>query len=121
VTFSTITPVQYGLADFLSSRRGLNELSPFFQAKRDRFLELMEGSRFRPLTSRGSYFQLMDYSAITSEHDAEFAIRLTKEHGVASIPTSPFLYRSQAPPVLRFCFAKKDETLARAAERLRKV
>ena len=121
VTFSTITPVQYGLADFLSSRRGLNELSPFFQAKRDRFLALMEGSRFRPLTSRGSYFQLMDYSAITSEPDAEFAIRLTREHGVASIPTSPFLYRSPAPPVLRFCFAKKDETLERAAERLRKV
>jgi methionine transaminase len=121
VTFSTITPVQYGLADFLASRRGLNELAPFFQAKRDRFLALMEGSRFRPLTSRGSYFQLMDYSAITSEHDAEFAIRLTKEHGVASIPTSPFLYRSPAPPVLRFCFAKKDETLERAAERLRKV
>ena len=121
VTFSTITPVQYGLADFLSSRRGLKELSPFFQAKRDLFLKLMEGSRFRPLKSRGSYFQLMDYSAITSERDADFAVRLTKEIGVASIPTSPFLYRSPAPPVLRFCFAKKDETLERAAERLRSV
>ena len=121
VTFSTITPVQYGLADVLSSRRGLKELSPFFQAKRDLFLKLMEGSRFRPLKSRGSYFQLMDYSAITSEHDADFAVRLTKEVGVASIPTSPFLYRSSAPPVLRFCFAKKDDTLERAAERLRSV
>ena len=69
VTFSTITPVQYGLADFLNSRQGLAELSPFFQRKRDLFLKLMEGSRFRPLTSRGSYFQLMDYSAITSERD----------------------------------------------------
>jgi len=121
VTFSTITPIQYGLADFLSSGRGLKELSPFFQAKRDLFLKLMEGSRFRPLPSRGSYFQLMDYSAITSERDADFAVRLTKEHGVASIPTSPFLYRSPAPPVLRFCFAKKDDTLERAAERLRNV
>ena len=121
VAFSTITPVQYGLADFLSSRRGLKELSPFFQAKRDLFLKLMEGSRFRPLPSRGSYFQLMDYSAITSERDADFAVRLTKEHGVASIPTSPFLYRSPAPPVLRFCFAKKDDTLERAADRLRGV
>jgi methionine aminotransferase len=81
----------------------------------------MEESRFRPLKSHGSYFQLMDYSAITDEHDADFAVRLTKERGVASIPTSPFLYRSPAPPVLRFCFAKKDETLERAAERLRKV
>jgi methionine aminotransferase len=121
VTFSTITPVQYALADFLAARRGLAELSPFFQAKRDLFLHLMEGSRFTPLASHGSYFQLMDYSAITAEADADFAIRLTREHGVASIPTSPFLYRSPAPLVLRFCFAKKDETLERAAERLRNV
>jgi methionine aminotransferase len=121
VSFSTITPVQYGLADFLNSRKGLGELAPFFQRKRDLFLKLMEGSRFRPLKSRGSYFQLMDYSEITSERDADFAVRLTKEHGVASIPTSPFLSRSQPPLVLRFCFAKKDETLERAAERLRQV
>ena len=63
----------------------------------------------------------MDYSAITDEEDADFAIRLTKEHGVASIPTSPFLHRTPAPLVLRFCFAKKDDTLERAAERLRKI
>jgi methionine transaminase len=121
VTFSTHTPVQYALADFLSDRRGLAELGPFFQRKRDLFLRLMDGSRFVPLRSRGSYFQLMDYSAITAEADADFAVRLTREHGVASIPTSPFLSRSAAPPVLRFCFAKKDETLERAAERLRRV
>ena len=81
----------------------------------------MDGSRFRPLACRGSYFQLMDYSAITDEGDADFAIRLTKEHGVASIPTSPFLRGQKAPSVLRFCFAKRDETLERAAERLRHV
>ena len=91
VTFSTNTPVQHAIADFLETRRGLAELGPFFQAKRDLFLRLMEGSRFRPLACHGSYFQLMDYSAITDEADADFAIRLTKEHGVASIPTSPFL------------------------------
>ena len=105
VTFSTHTPVQYALADFLADRRGLAELSPFYQAKRDLFLRLMEGSRFRPLPCRGSYFQLMDYSAITADDDADFAVRLTKEHGVASIPTSPFLYRSagaaRAPLLLR--------------------
>jgi len=121
VTFSTNTPVQHALADFLETQRGLAELSPFFQAKRDLFLRVMAGSRFRPLACRGSYFQLMDYSAITDEADADFAIRLTKEHGVASIPTSPFLHRQTAPLVLRFCFAKKNETLERAAERLRKV
>ena len=91
VTFSTNTPVQHAIADFLETRRGLAELGPFFQAKRDLFLRLMAGSRFRPLACRGSYFQLMDYSAISDERDPDFAIRLTKEHGVASIPTSPFL------------------------------
>ena len=121
VTFSTNTPVQHALADFLSAQQGLRELAPFFQAKRDLFLRLMEGSRFRPLPCRGSYFQLMDYSAITDEDDTAFAIRMTKEHGVASIPTSPFLYRAAAPKVVRFCFAKKDETLKAAAERLRRV
>ena len=121
VTFATNTPVQFALADFLADRRGLADLSPFYQAKRDLFLRLMDGSRFRPLRCRGSYFQLMDYSAITDEDDADFAIRVTKEHGVASIPTSPFLLRSKAPTVVRFCFAKKDETLECAAERLRRV
>jgi len=121
VTFSTSTPVQYALAEFLAERRGLAELSGFYQAKRDLFLRLMEGSRFRPLTTGGSYFQLMDYSAITDEEDAAFAIRLTKERGVASIPTSSFLYRARAPRVLRFCFAKRTETLTLAAERLRLI
>jgi methionine aminotransferase len=121
VTFSTNTPVQHALAEMMADPESLRDLGPFYQAKRDRFLRLMEGSRFRPLACRGSYFQLMDYAAITDEHDAEFAIRLTKEHGVASIPTSSFLYASEAPRVLRFCFAKKDETLEAAAERLRRV
>jgi methionine transaminase len=121
VTFATNTPVQYALADMLATPDTLRELSPFFQRKRDLFLRLMEGSRFRPLACRGSYFQLMDYSAISDEDDAAFAIRMTREHGVASIPTSPFLTRSKAPRVVRFCFAKKDETLEGAAERLRNV
>ncbi len=121
VTFSTNTPVQHALAEMMADPDRLRELGPFYQAKRDLFLRLMEGSRFRPLPCRGSYFQLMDYSAITDERDADFAVRLTKEHGVASIPTSSFLYASEAPRVLRFCFAKKDETLEAAAERLRGV
>jgi methionine transaminase len=121
VTFTTITPVQHAIAEFLSARTGLDELPSFYQRKRDLFLRLMEASRFRPLPCRGSYFQLMDYSAISDEPDADFAIRMTKEHGVASIPTSPMLYRARAPQVVRFCFAKKDETLERATERLRRV
>jgi methionine aminotransferase len=119
VTFSTNTPMQYGLAEFVAGRRGYPELSAFYQRKRDLFLSLIAGSRFRPLHSRGTYFQLLDYSAITDEGDMDFALRLTKEHGVASIPTSAFLYKQEPPRALRFCFAKKDETLERAAERLR--
>jgi methionine transaminase len=119
VTFATNTPTQHALAEFLSARKGYPELAAFYQRKRDLFLRLIEGSRFKPLPSRGTYFQLLDYSAITDEDDMTFALRMTKEHGVASIPTSAFLYTQKAPRVLRFCFAKKDETLERAAERLR--
>ena len=121
VTFSTSTPVQHALAEFLAERRGYPELSAFYQRKRDLFLELIAGSRWKPLPSRGTYFQLLDYSAITSEPDMAFALRLTKEHGVASIPTSAFLYKQPPPLALRFCFAKKDETLRLAAERLRRL
>ena len=119
VTFSTITPVQHALAEFLDQKRGYPELAAFYQRKRDLFLDLIAGSRWKPLPSRGTYFQLLEYSAITSEPDMDFALRLTREHGVASIPTSAFLYKQPAPAVLRFCFAKKDETLRAAAERLR--
>ncbi len=121
VTFSTNTPMQHALAEFLAQKRGYPELSAFYQRKRDLFLELIAGSRWKPLQSRGTYFQLLDYSAITDETDMDFALRLAKNHGVASIPTSSFLYHQSASPVLRFCFAKKDETLQLAAERLRAI
>ena len=119
VTFATITPVQHALAEFVSARRGYPELAAFYQRKRDLFLELIDGSRFKPLPSRGTYFQLLDYSGISQEADMDFALRLTREHGVASIPTSAFLYKEPPPLALRFCFAKKDETLRAAAARLR--
>ena len=121
VTFTTITPVQHAIAEFLRARTGLDELPAFFQRKRDLFLTRMEGSRFRPLPCRGTYFLLMDYSAISDKADADFAVWMTREHGVASIPTSAMLYTTQAPRVIRFCFAKKDNTLERATERLLKV
>jgi methionine aminotransferase len=120
-TFSSFTPVQYAFADFLNERRGWPELSTFYQRKRDLFLSLLEGSRWRPLPSRGTYFQLLDYSAFSDEKDMDLALRLTREIGVASIPTSAFLYKQQPPPVLRFCFAKKDETLEKACEKLRRL
>jgi len=121
VTFASHTPSQLAYAETVRARTDYRDLSLFYQRKRDIFLELLGGSRFRPVGCQGTYFQLLDYSRISREPDREFAMRLLREHSVASIPTSAFLYASEAPPVLRFCFAKKDETLRRAAERLRLV
>ena len=118
VTFTVHTPSQMAFADFVRRDPGAKELSGFYQKKRDLFLQLTAGSRFRPLPCGGTYFQLMDYSAISKETDKEIAHRLIVEHGVASIPVSAFLYRDTGGPVLRFCFAKRDETLRAAAERL---
>jgi methionine aminotransferase len=98
------------------------DVTAFYQTRRDMFLSLTRDSRFRPLSCQGTFFQMFDYSEITREPDSEFAIRLTRDYGVAAIPISPFLYEGEkAGPVLRFCFAKRDETLERAAERLIKV
>jgi len=121
VTFAVNTPIQHAYAEFLDRGVDFGEVTRFYQAKRDTFVRLLEGSRFRPLPCPGTYFQLLDYSAIGSGGDAEVAMDILKAHGVASIPTSAFLYASEAPPVLRFCFAKQDETLERAADRLRRV
>jgi methionine aminotransferase len=121
VTFAVNTPVQAAYAEFTRRREGYDDLAAFYQEKRDRFLALIAGSRFVPVPCHGTYFQILDYSAISDEPDGAFAMRLLKEHGVASIPTSAFLYNSEAPRVLRFCFAKKDGTLEQAAERLRRV
>ena len=121
VTFTVHTPSQMAFAEFVRKDPGAKELPGFYQKKRDLFLQLTAGSRFKPLPCDGTYFQLMDYSAISSETDKEIANRLIVEHGVASIPVSAFLYKDTGGPVLRFCFAKKDETLTAAAERLVKI
>jgi methionine aminotransferase len=121
VTFAVNGAIQRAYAEFLNRDPAIADLAPFYQAKRDRFLELIRGSRFTPLACRGTYFQMVDYSAITDERDSEFALRLIREHGVATIPISPFLSGEEPGPVLRLCFAKKDETLELGAERLRAV
>jgi methionine aminotransferase len=121
MTFTVHTPSQVAFAEFVRRDPTAKELTPFYQSKRDLFLELTAGSRFRPLPCAGTYFQLFDYSAISKEKDKEIAHRMIVEHGVASIPVSAFLYKDPGGPVLRFCFAKKDETLTAAAERLRRV
>ena len=121
MTFTVHTPSQVAFAEFVRKDPSAKDLTPFYQRKRDLFLELTAGSRFRPLPCAGTYFQLFDYSAISSEKDKEIAHRMIVENGVASIPVSAFLYKDPGGPVLRFCFAKKDETLRAAAERLVRI
>lgn len=119
VTFTVNTPVQLGLADFLSEHPEHHlQLPDFYQSKRDYFLSLLKTSRFSFEPSRGTYFQLLNYQAISQEADQDLAERWTKEIGIASIPVSVFYEDQQAPraSVLRFCFAKDDATLEQAAE-----
>jgi methionine aminotransferase len=116
--FSVNTPIQHALAIYMKNKRNYEGLEQFYQQKRDKFLELIKGSRFKPLACHGSYFQLLDYSELSDEADTEYAKRLTKESGIASIPVSVFYSAPHDDKLLRFCFAKNDETLERAAERL---
>ena len=120
VTFTSVSFLQYALADYMREcPQHANELSNFYQAKRDRFCELLAPSRFRFTPSAGTYFQLADYSALSDEDDMSFVARLTREHGVAAIPLSPFFASPQPESrIIRFCFCKEDATLAAAAERL---
>jgi methionine aminotransferase len=109
-------------AEMVNRDPAATAVTAFYQGRRDLFLSLLAGSRFKPLACHGTFFQLVDYSAITDEPDVDFAKRLTREHGVAAIPISPFLNEHEEPgPVVRFCFAKKDETLTQAAHRLVRV
>jgi methionine aminotransferase len=98
--------------------KNLYELGPFYQEKRDYFQSLLRKSRFQLLPSEGSYFQVASYEQISNESDVEFAIKLTKETGVASIPLSVFNADGSDRKLIRFCFAKDNETLSKAAERL---
>ncbi|MBU2622749.1 MAG: methionine aminotransferase [Proteobacteria bacterium] len=118
LTFATNTPVQHAYAEFLTNENAYLGLSGFYQKKRDRFLSLLKNSRFKPVPCSGTYFQMLDYSSISDEPDMVFAKSITVEHGVASIPSSVFYHRNDDHKTLRFCFAKKDETLEKAAEKL---
>ncbi|MEZ5443160.1 MAG: pyridoxal phosphate-dependent aminotransferase [Lysobacterales bacterium] len=123
LTFSSFHPAQAALADQLAGdRQHYLELPAFYQAKRDLFAQALAGSRFGLLPVAGSYFQLVDYSAISDLPDLEFCRWLTCEHKVAAIPLSPFCAGGRSPgPFVRLCFAKSDQTLLEAAERLCRV
>ena len=116
MVFSVNHPTQKGIADYMQEPNAYLELSGFFQKKRDLFLDTIKGSRFKFIPSKGTYFQLLDYSEITNENDFDFAKRLIIEHGVASIPPSVFNENKLDQKVLRFCFAKTDDTLKKAGE-----
>lgn len=119
VTFVGVTPIQRGLADFMQAHpEHLEGLPAFYQRKRDLFIAALEGSRFRLLPSRGTFFQLADYSAISALPDVEFARWLTIEKGVAAIPLSVFHAEPPDSRYVRFCFCKEDDTLRRGAARL---
>jgi methionine transaminase len=121
IVFTSNTPMQHALAEFLEKKSNWDSLHDFYQQKRDFFLALLSGSRLKPLKCSGTYFQLLDYSAISDEKETDFAERITREFGVASIPVSVFYHKSQDNKTLRFCFAKKEETLEKAAEILCRI
>jgi methionine aminotransferase len=103
------------VADFLKERDNYVNLPDFYQQKRDYFINAVKGSRFKLVPSSGTYFQLLDYSRISDEKEEEFAIRLTSEYKVASIPVSVFYHEKTENKILRFCFAKGEETMDKAA------
>lgn len=109
-------PIQKGLAEYLKEAKHYLDLHQFYQEKRDLFLSLIKPSRFKFSPSKGTYFQVLDFSEITSENDVEYAKRLTIESGIASIPLSVFNHNNLDNHVLRFCFAKSNDTIKKAAD-----
>ncbi len=118
VTFSSATPLQYALAEYVKTPAHYLGLSSFYQQKRDLFASYFEGSRWKILPSHGSFFQCLDYAEISNESDVDLSVRLTKELKVASIPVSVFYETPPEDRILRFCFAKNDDVLIEAAQKL---
>ncbi|MDX5479182.1 MAG: aminotransferase class I/II-fold pyridoxal phosphate-dependent enzyme, partial [Cyclobacteriaceae bacterium] len=121
LTFSTSTPMQYALADFMKEPSRYLFLNEFYQKKRDLFCEGLKQTPFRFSPTQGSFFQVVEYGHLSSEKDFDLAVRLTKEIGVASIPISAFYHDQKDHKLLRFCFAKDDEVLEEALEQLSKA
>lgn len=119
--FCVNNPMQIALAQYMIDSSHYNQIHSFYQKKRDFFLRAIGQSRFRFVPSAATYFQLLDYSNITDMADVAFAKLLTKEHGIASIPMSVFNQNNQDFKVLRFCFAKTEETLQKAADILNSI
>ena len=119
--FTVNTPVQHGLADYMANPAPYLDLAGFYQNKRDYFRAGLANTRFKLLPSDGTYFQCVDYSAISDMSEADFSMWLTREIGVAAIPVSAFYSAPRESGVVRFCFAKKEETLKHALDRLARI
>ncbi len=119
--FASNTPIQHAIADFIGNENNYKNLGKFYQQKRDMFVQSLKTSRFKVLPCYGTYFQLLDYSNISDKSEMDFARWLVEEHKIAAIPVSPFYNKKNDHKVLRFCFAKKDETISEAAEILSKI
>lgn len=119
--FSANAPIQYAFVDYMAKPENYLQVGEQYQRRRDIFLDAVRASRFKVKPSKGTYFQLLDYSKISDEQDTELAKRLTIEHKVASIPVSVFYNNPVQNKVLRFCFAKEEDTLLRAGEILSKI
>lgn len=116
IMFAVSTPMQYAYADYLQHKAHYLELHDFYQEKRDSFARMLQGSRLNLLPCPGTYFQVADYSAITDEPDVDLCKRLITDHGLAAVPISVFYSGKIDNQVIRFCFAKDDETLEKGAE-----
>jgi methionine aminotransferase len=118
IVFAVNTPVQYAYADYMQEPNYYLSLNSFYQSKRDLLISSLKNSRFKIRPAKGTYFQLLDYSDISDMNDMDFSTFLTKEIGVAVIPISPFCSMDKSRRIIRACFAKKDEVLLEAAEKL---
>ncbi len=121
VVFASNTPIQYALADYIHNPENYLYLGRFYQQKRDLFAQSVASSRFKVLPCFGTYFQLLDYSAISNEKEMDFAVRLVKEYGIAAVPVAPFYHNRRDNKVLRFCFAKQEKTIQKAGEILCRI
>lgn len=121
VTFTVNTPIQFALADFIEDPDHYENLAGFFEEKRNVFLNAVKNSRFKAIPSAGTYFQLLEYSAINELNDVAMSEQMTKENGLASIPVSVFNHDGHDHQLLRFCFAKDDSTLLAAANILNEL
>ena len=121
ITYSVNTPIQHAFAEFLRRRELIDGLKDFYQKKRDFFVELLKATPFKIIPAQGTYFQLADFSGISDESEMDFVKRLTIDYGVAAIPLSAFYHNTDDHRIIRFCFAKKEETLEQAVERLCRI